>query len=133
MQVGNSFADVARHFSPFDAEPFNLHEALATFTWPTVVISGDRDIRTPRFIAEDITDRAPNATLLMVRNHGHSALDTQQKLALTVMRAMAENIDGEGDFDTSSLPNDPVGRPGLITKLLSLRLFLARVLPAHMS
>ena len=132
LQIG-SFHKVAANFSPFEGEPFDLRKELPSFSWPTVVISGDRDVRTPRSVAAEIVALVPGATLLAVREHGHSALDTQRSLALDIMRSVTTSISDSGARDPATLPVDPAGRPGLMRRVVSARLDLARVLPHKLS
>ncbi len=75
---------------PFTGDPVDLPAALPAFTWPTAVISGERDLRTPRPIAERIVDLAPNAVLVPLADTGHSALDTHRLAGYAVARAVAE-------------------------------------------
>lgn len=71
----------------YQGEPENLPAALPTFSWSTAVISGARDLRTPRPVAEQIAELTPNATLVPVADMAHSALDTHPLAALTVAHA----------------------------------------------
>ena len=79
-----SFADSASHFSPFSGEPFDLSIELPRFTWPTAIIAGRRDLRTPPPIAELAASLIPDAALVSIDN-GHSALDTHHAAALHVI------------------------------------------------
>jgi pimeloyl-ACP methyl ester carboxylesterase len=69
---------------PFTGEPFDLRAELPRFAWPTAVVSGDRDVRTPRRIAEEVVDLVPGAVLVPLADTGHSALDTHRTAALFV-------------------------------------------------
>ena len=84
------FAGAATRQPPFVGEPFDLPAALARSTWPVVVVSGDRDLRTPRPVARRAVDLAPDAVLVPLRGTGHSALDIHQEAALHVARAVAD-------------------------------------------
>jgi pimeloyl-ACP methyl ester carboxylesterase len=75
---------------PFIGEPYDLPAALAAFHWPTAVISGERDVRTPRPVAERVARLAPDAVLVPLPGLGHSALDTHPLAALHVAHAVAE-------------------------------------------
>ena len=98
-----------------------------------MVISGDRDIRTPRTVAEQITKLIPDSILLSVRDHGHSALDTHPTLALEVTRAAVDGIRTTGAIEARTLPSDPHGTSGLMHRLVSARLALARITPRALS
>ena len=133
LKLGRAFADAAQHFSPFQGEPFSLVDALPDFAWPCVVISGAHDVRTPRTVAEQIVALIPEATLLPVRDHGHSALDTHPVLALEVTRAVVDNIRGLGKIDLAALPSDPHGTQGPMHRIISALLFFARFTPRAFS
>jgi proline iminopeptidase len=74
----------------FTGEPYDLLASIPTFGWPTAVISGARDIRTPRPVAERVVELAPDAVLVPLPDLGHSALDTHPLAALHVAHAVAE-------------------------------------------
>lgn len=75
---------------PYAGEPFDLPAALAHASWPVVVVSGDRDLRTPRPVARRAADLAPQGLLIPLRDTGHSALDTHQEAALHIARSAAD-------------------------------------------
>lgn len=133
LKTGDAFEYAARHFSAFQGEPASLVDALPRFSWPTLVISGDQDVRTPQVVAEQIAALIPDAILLRVRNHGHSALDTQPKLALDVVRAVVDGIRASGTIDPRALPPDPRGQRGLMHRIVSARLQFARFYPRVLS
>ncbi|ANY09729.1 hypothetical protein AFB00_02400 [Pseudonocardia sp. HH130630-07] len=67
--------------------PAPTHDPVAElprFTWPVAVISGERDLRTPRPLAEQLVDRLPDAVLVPLAGQGRSAADTHQLAALNV-------------------------------------------------
>lgn len=111
---------VADRFSPFAWEPFRFEAELGRFDWPTVVLSGDRDLRAPRRVAERIVELTPGAALLSVAEHGHSVLDTQPGLALAVMQAMVDGL-----APATLAQRSWRGRPGTLTRVLEARLALA--------
>jgi proline iminopeptidase len=88
VDVNLSFGELARHYPAFAGEPYDLPAELPSFGWPTVVVSGERDLRTPRPIAERIVDLIPDAVLVPLAGTGHSALDTHQTAALHVAHAV---------------------------------------------
>ena len=83
------FALHAADVPPFTGEPVDLPAALPHFSWPTAVVSGERDLRTPRPIAERIVQLVPRAVLVPLPDLGHSALDTHQLAALNVAHVVA--------------------------------------------
>jgi proline iminopeptidase len=76
------------HHPPFTGEPYDLRAELPRFSWPTAVVSGDRDLRTPRRVAEEVVDLVPGAVLVPLAGTGHSALDTHRTAALFVAEAV---------------------------------------------
>jgi proline iminopeptidase len=133
LRLNRAFEHAATGFSPFSCEPFDLVEELPRFTWPTVVISGDRDLRTPRSTANRVVELIPGARLLPVSEHGHSALDTHPDLALAVMRSVARGVRDAGQFNPAFLPANPKGSRSVMATVVSLRLALARVVPPRFS
>lgn len=89
LDVNLSFAKRAKDFPPFTGEPFDLPAELPGFDFPVVVLSGERDLRTPRVIAAQIADLAPHGFLVPLNGIGHSALDTHPLAALAAMSAAA--------------------------------------------
>lgn len=51
------------------------------------MVSGERDLRTPRPIAERIAGLTPKAVLVPLADTGHSALDTHQLAAMHIAHA----------------------------------------------
>lgn len=68
----------------FDAEPFDLVAQMPNFTWPTVVISGGRDLITPPTVAQRVASLIPNAVLVNLATAGHSIVDLRESAALDV-------------------------------------------------
>lgn len=125
LATDETFADLASRFPPFEAEQCDIRGTLPSFDWPTLVISGDRDIRTPRTTAEEIVASAPHAVLVPVRDHGHSALDTAQQVALDAMQHLA----GPRTMAPNEGLQDLAARRSIIGRLLAARLNVARYLP----
>ncbi len=73
----------------FEAEPFDLVTEMPKFTWPTVVISGGRDLITPPAVAERIAELIPNSVLVRLPSTGHSVLDTKERAALRIAEAVS--------------------------------------------
>lgn len=80
--------EMAQDEPTFDAEPYDLPAEMPRFGWPTVVISGGRDLTTPVAVAERVASLIPGAVLLRLATAGHSALDTREKAALAVIDAV---------------------------------------------
>ncbi len=78
----------------FAGEPFDLVAALRRVDVPVVVISGDRDLTTPRPVAERVVSLAPHGLLVPLPDTGHSALEVHPEASLFVARAVAD-----GDLD----------------------------------
>jgi hypothetical protein len=81
----------------FEAEPFDLIDAMPKFSWPTVVISGGRDLITPPAVARKIASLVPGAVLVNLPTAGHSAIDFRERAALDIIMATY-------DGTTSGLP-----------------------------
>lgn len=89
-----AFADAAARQPSCAGDPLDLPAALRRAPWPVVVVSGDRDLRTPRPVARRAVDLAPDGLLVPLARTGHSALDTHQEAALHVARAVADRDAG---------------------------------------
>ena len=72
----------------FVAEPFDLVAAMPRFTWPTVVISGGRDLTTPPAVARRIAALIPDSVLVELPTAGHSVIDTRERAALEIVKAV---------------------------------------------
>ncbi|HSS23653.1 MAG TPA: alpha/beta fold hydrolase [Mycobacterium sp.] len=79
----------------FEDEPYDLVAEMPKFGWPTVVISGGRDLVTPPAVAERIASLLPNAVLLALPTMAHDALDFREPTALAVAGAV-----WRGEFDS---------------------------------
>jgi pimeloyl-ACP methyl ester carboxylesterase len=123
-------ARAADRHGPFTGEPYDLPAALPGFGWPLVVLSGDRDLRTPRPVAERIAALAPDAVLLPVPDFGHSVLDGHPDLGLLVAAAVAAGAHRrlpELGPRLAGLPRR--GRQRLLGPLITARLAAERLLP----
>jgi pimeloyl-ACP methyl ester carboxylesterase len=116
----------------FAGEPFDLPAALGSLDRPLAVVSGERDLRTPRPIAERVVASAPDAVLVPLGATGHSALDTHHLAALEVARRVAagEHRTLPGDAATITALRRK-GVSGLLGPMVSAGLWLDRLLPAR--
>lgn len=78
----------------FEDEPYDLPAEMPNFHWPTVVISGGRDLITPPAVAQRVAALVPDAVLLKLPTAAHSALDFREPAALHVAAAVCR-----GDLD----------------------------------
>ena len=84
--------------APFEAEPYDLVAEMPKFGWPTVVISGGRDLITPPAVAERIASLVPNSVLLTLPTMAHGALDFREAAALAIAEAVCRGkFDGLAD------------------------------------
>src|SRR6185312_5135475 len=74
----------------FEAEPYDLTAEMPKFGWPTVVISGGRDLITPRAVAEEIVSLIPDSVLVDLATAGHSVIDVRERTALDIVDALYE-------------------------------------------
>jgi pimeloyl-ACP methyl ester carboxylesterase len=91
-----AFRELAPQPLDFDAEPYDLTAEMPKFGWPTVVISGGRDLITPRAVAEEIVSLIPDSVLVDLATAGHSVIDVRERTALDIVDALY-------DGDISSL------------------------------
>ena len=83
-----AFREFAQDAVDFDREPYDLASAMPGFGWPTVVISGGRDLITPPAVAHRIAALIPGAVLIELPSAGHSALDVREGAALDITAAV---------------------------------------------
>src|SRR6185436_4354850 len=92
-----AFREMAAQPLEFEAEPYDLAAEMPKFTWPTAVVSGGRDLITPRAVAEEIVSLIPQSVLVELATAGHSAIDVREHAALDIVEALY-------DGDISGLP-----------------------------
>ncbi|WP_374024988.1 alpha/beta hydrolase [Mycobacterium sp. HNNTM2301] len=81
----------------FEDEPYDLVAEMPHFRWPTVVVSGGRDLITPPAVAEREAALLPNVVLLKLPTMAHSALDFREPAAIAIALAVWRgDIDGLG-------------------------------------
>ena len=83
-----AFRELANGTTEFEAEPFDLESAMPNFNWPTVVISGVRDLITPPAVARRIASLIPGAVLVSLATAGHSAVDLRERAAIDIIKAV---------------------------------------------
>ena len=104
--------EFARDLPAFEAEPFDLIAAMPKFNWPTVAVSGDRDLITPPAIAERIASLIPGAALIRLRHGAHSTLDTRESAALAIAGAVVAGQHDRFLHDAEALNRLP-SRPAM--------------------
>lgn len=92
-----AFSELATDSTQFESEPFDLVDEMPKFSWPTVVISGGRDLITPPAVADRIASLIPGAVLVKLPTAGHSIIDLRERAALDIIKAAY-------DETTSGLP-----------------------------
>ncbi|WP_179474908.1 alpha/beta hydrolase [Mycolicibacterium vinylchloridicum] len=115
----------------FEAEPFDLVAEMPKFSWPTVVISGGRDLITPPAVAERVAELIPASVLVRLPTTGHSVLDTKERAALRIAEAVAiGRIDTLRSQETSldAMPSVPAVR--LMVSALAVAARVEAILPA---
>jgi len=114
----------------FEAEPYDLVAEMPKFTWPVVVISGGRDLVTPRAVAEHIAALVPNAVLVKLPTLAHGALDSREPAALAVAGAVCRGeLDGLAERGPAldALPPRPAMRA--LSKALGVAVTAEAALP----
>lgn len=83
------FDQQAERFPPYAGPTVDPDVALSSFTWPTAVLSGRRDMRSVRPTARRTAETLPDGVLVPLENSAHSFLDFHPRLALTAAAATA--------------------------------------------
>ncbi|MBX5486014.1 alpha/beta fold hydrolase [Mycolicibacterium hassiacum] len=73
---------------PFESEPYDLAAEMPAFSWPTVVVSGGRDLITPPSVAQRVASLIPDAVLVSLPTAGHSMLNMRERAALEIIAAV---------------------------------------------
>ena len=115
----------------FEAEPYDLVAEMPRFTWPTVVLSGGRDLTTPSAVAERVTALVPGAVLVRLPSAAHSIIDFRERAAFEVIAAVQrggqDTLSLRGD-ELDGLPTHPVLR--LLISAIAAASAVENVLPA---
>ena len=114
----------------FEAEPYDLCAEMPRFDWPTVVLSGGRDLITPPRIAERVARLVPGAVLVRLPSAAHSIVDSRDRTALEVVAAVTR-----GEYrdlprraaELDAIPTHPVVR--LAVTALAAASAVEQVLP----
>ncbi|MCW2651626.1 MAG: proline iminopeptidase [Mycobacterium sp.] len=85
-----AFRQLSSHPVDFEAEPYDLVAEMPKFTWPTVVVSGARDLTTPTAVAQRIASLIPHAVLVSLPTAGHSILDSRERAAVAIAQAVRD-------------------------------------------
>jgi proline iminopeptidase len=109
----------------FVAEPYDLVAAMPGFTWPTVVISGGRDLTTPRAVACRIAELIPDSVLVDLPTTGHSIIDVKERSALDIVKAVYAGEASELPSRSAELDSAP--------NLLSVRLLVRAIAAASVA
>jgi proline iminopeptidase len=104
-----AFREFATDTTEFEAEPFDLIDQMPKFTWPTVVISGGRDLITPPAVARRITSLIPGAMLVNLATAGHSAIDLRERAALDIVKATYDGTSSDLHARAKELDSTPGG------------------------
>jgi pimeloyl-ACP methyl ester carboxylesterase len=104
-----AFRESATDDVDFVAEPYDLVTAMPRFEWPTAVISGGRDLVTPRAVAQRIVSLVPDGVLVDLPTAGHSAIDTRERTALDVVKAVYAGTLHELPSRSAQLDAEPGG------------------------
>ena len=116
--------------TPFESEPFDLVAELPDFRWPTVVITGGRDLITPGAVAERVAGLLPSEALVRLPNAAHSILDTREEAAIRIIAEVAagrhDTLAAQGEVLDALPPNASVR---LMEPGLALAARVAAVLP----
>ena len=104
-----AFREFATNTTEFEAEPFDLSSEMPGFTWPTVIISGGRDLITPPAVARRIASLIPGAVLVNLATAGHSAVDLRERAALDIIKATCDGTSSGLPARAKKLDSAPGG------------------------
>ena len=93
----------------FEAEPYDLGAEMPKFGWPTVVISGGRDLITPPSVARRVASLIPEAVLVNLPTAGHSVVDLRERAALDIVQALYDGASNRLPARADTLDSAPGG------------------------
>lgn len=124
------FASIAANKPPFRGTPVDLETEVPCYSWPVVVLSGDRDLRTPRPVAQQIVNMAPQGVLVPLADTGHSALDTHQLAFIqTLVILQDQGVDGLTDTADRLADLPRKGVSGMLGPILTTLIRVATAIP----
>lgn len=127
-------ASSTKFYEPFDTEPYDLVAEMPKFGWPTVIVSGGRDLTTPPAVAERIASLIPGAVLVRMPSAAHSILDTRERAAFAVMRAIYDDAADQLPATAPELDALPGRTPvRLLVSAISAATALESMLPVRRS
>jgi proline iminopeptidase len=104
-----AFREFATDSTQFESEPFDLIDEMPKFSWPTVVISGGRDLITPPTVARRIASLIPGAVLVNLATAGHSIIDLRERAALEIIKATYDGVSSGLPARAKRLDSTPGG------------------------
>jgi pimeloyl-ACP methyl ester carboxylesterase len=90
LDPAEAYHEFASGPTEFAEEPFDLAAAMPGFTWPTIVISGGRDLITPPSVARRVAALIPDSVLVTLPTAGHSIVDFREQAALAIATAICD-------------------------------------------
>lgn len=103
------YRESALHATDFVAEPYDLASEMPNFRWPTIVLSGGRDLITPPEVARRVASLIPDAVLVTLATAGHSIVDIRERAALDVVHALYAGRAGGLPARSATLDSRPAG------------------------
>lgn len=83
-----AYRETESETAAFETEPYDLVVEMPRFDWPTVVVSGGRDLITPPTVAHRIVSLIADAVLVELPTAGHSIVDLRERAALDIVEAI---------------------------------------------
>lgn len=104
-----AFREFNTDSTQFESEPFDLIDEMPKFSWPTVVISGGRDLITPPTVARRVASLIPGAVLVNLATAGHSIIDLRERAALDIIKATYDGVSSGLPARSKRLDSTPGG------------------------
>jgi proline iminopeptidase len=115
----------------FEAEPYDLATEMTKFNWPTVVVSGGRDLITPPSVADRIATLIAGAVLVNLATAGHSAIDLRERAVLDIVEAIYDGTSNGLPARAATLDTTPSGRGvRLLVRAVATAAVIESALPA---
>ncbi|BBY82555.1 alpha/beta hydrolase [Mycolicibacterium pulveris] len=104
-----AYRESSSNATDFVAEPYDLANGMPNFRWPTVVVSGGRDLITPPEVARRVAMLIPDAVLVTLATAGHSIVDLRERAALDIVAALYAGKAGGLPARSAALDSRPAG------------------------
>lgn len=130
LDTALAFEGLRSRYSPFVGPPVDVPRGRTSFSWPVLVLSGERDTRSIPSQAQRMADSVPDGTLLPIPNFGHSVLDGHPLGAVRCIQSLQQDTHRTFPALLHEIQHLPLASRTVVPpKLLSAALTISRWWP----